>query len=193
MIRDYCVMTQWKSEDLACAMLRRQGFHPVYPVIFTEAKVRGKLEMRRRGLFPRYIFLPLDLEDSKWRVVKNTFGVHRLLGAYPPPVPKHTPGRWQAGVLPTSRLGELTMPYALPDGFVAHVMSQERVTSGTPAVPSLANKTVRVTQGPFSGFEGIASFSDGERVKMLLSLFGRDVQMTMRREDVELVEAQQEK
>lgn len=168
-------------------MLRRQGFHVFYPVIFVEARVRGKLEMRRRPLFPRYLFVSFDIDDWKWRSIRSTYGVSRLLGGFAKLPPKSTPGPWKAATLKPQHLGELAMPIALPEGFVEHLQNQPRIVQGSmgPALPSLKNQTVRVKAGPFQGFEGVCSWSEDDRVRALLSLFGRDVEVNLRRQDVQ--------
>ncbi|MDW8125917.1 MAG: transcriptional activator RfaH [Geminicoccaceae bacterium] len=87
--RWYCVMTQPRREAFARDNLERQGFRCFLPLLRRSLRHARKVEVRLCALFPRYLFLVLDLERDRWRSVRGTYGVARLLmeGERPRAVP----------------------------------------------------------------------------------------------------------
>ena len=79
MKRWYVAHTKPGAERLAEGNLERQGFHAYLP----------RARLRKRGargastvtvpLFPRYIFIQLDLENAPWRAVNSTYGISKLV------------------------------------------------------------------------------------------------------------------
>jgi hypothetical protein len=89
--RWYVVHTRFQCERGAVQQLNRQGFCTFLPL-----KPKAWRHARRQGtrfvpLFPRYLFVRLNLGRDRWRSVNGTFGVHGLVtGAdhRPQPLPK---------------------------------------------------------------------------------------------------------
>jgi transcriptional antiterminator RfaH len=113
-------------------------------------------------LFPRYLFVSLDIERERWRVINGTVGVVHLVchGDRPAPVP--------AGVVEEIRARE--------DESGAVVL----------AVPSFRRgAALRITHGPLAEQTGLfEQMADQERVVLLLNLLGRDIRVTVPREAV---------
>lgn len=80
MKRWYAVFCKPASESIAEANLIRQGFVCYCPRIAATANGLG-----RATLFPRYLFVELDLDASPWRSVNGTFGVVGLVQFGPRP------------------------------------------------------------------------------------------------------------
>lgn len=81
----YVAETKPMNEAFALKQLQRQGFDAFYPAYRRERRLRaagGMLDLLV-PLFPRYIFVELDLGVQRWRSVNNTYGIRRLLGADP--------------------------------------------------------------------------------------------------------------
>lgn len=109
----YVTETKPNSEASVVRHLARQGFETFLPV---EKRVRivnfHKVEVSI-PLFPRYLFVELDLKIERWRAVCSTYGVHRLLGSGPETpisLPEGTVERWRAyepPVAPALMVGDL--------------------------------------------------------------------------------------
>ena len=79
--RWYVVLTQINGEARAEANLIRQGFAVYVPRYRSKRRHARKTETVFRPLFPRYIFVGLDLSRDLWRSVKSTYGVYGLVTA----------------------------------------------------------------------------------------------------------------
>ena len=115
-----------------------------------------KTEAVSRPLFPRYMFVELDLSLERWRSIYSTFGVSQLIttGEDPVPVP--------AGVVDEIRAREGS------DGFVE---------LGLP--PGIGpGSRVRLIDGIFAEAKGVLDrIADQYRVSVLLQLLGREVRV----------------
>ena len=154
--RWYVVHTQPNREGRADLNLRRQGFITYLPRCLRRRRHARRQETVARPLFPRYLFVALDLARDRWRVVHSTFGVNRLVlaGEGPLAVP--------AGVLDEIRArenGDGFVALGLPAGF----------GPGTP---------VRLVDGIFADAGGVIErIADDRRVAILLELLGREVRV----------------
>ena len=77
--RWYVVHTQPNGEGRADLNLRRQGFATYLPRYARRRRHARRQEVVQRPLFPRYLFVTLDLARDRWRAVHSTFGVNRLV------------------------------------------------------------------------------------------------------------------
>src|ERR1700736_4723640 len=87
--RWYVVHTQPKHEARADLNLRRQGFATYLPRYLRKRRHARRNEIVAAPLFPRYLFVAVDLARDRWRVIQSTFGVSHLVvvGGAPLPVP----------------------------------------------------------------------------------------------------------
>ncbi len=87
--RWYVVQTQPHAESKAMAHLIRQGFAAYLPRYLKRRRHARKVETVEAPLFPRYLFVTVDMETQRWRSIHSTFGVSRLVcnGDEPAPVP----------------------------------------------------------------------------------------------------------
>src|SRR5258708_16747291 len=76
--RWYLVHTRPNSERKAELNLEAQGFKTFLPQIERTARHARRLTTVRRPLFPRYLFVRLDVGRDRWLSVNSTFGVSRL-------------------------------------------------------------------------------------------------------------------
>lgn len=65
----YVVQTQPNGEARAEAHLRRQGFRTYLPRYLRSRRHARKTQMVPRPLFPRYLFVGLDLARDRWRTI----------------------------------------------------------------------------------------------------------------------------
>jgi transcriptional antiterminator RfaH len=156
--RWYVVQTQPHAESKAIGHLVRQGFAAYLPRYLKRRRHARKIETVAAPLFPRYLFVTVDMETQRWRSIHSTFGVSRLVcnGDEPAPVPEAVVAELQSRVD--------------AQGFV-------RLERRPQFVPG---EHVRIVDGVFADslglFEGMA---DRERVAILLDLLGRKVRILL--------------
>lgn len=154
----YVVHTQVHGEERARVNLERQGYEVWLPRYKKRRRHARRVEEVTRPLFPRYLFLRLDLAAERWRPVLSTFGVRGLIGG----------GQ-----------GPLKVPEAVMTGLKARVGADGLVELAK-AVDFKAGDRVRVSGGPLLDLDGIfEAATDAERVSILLDLLGRRVRVTV--------------
>jgi transcriptional antiterminator RfaH len=161
--RWYVVQTRPNSERRAVANLVRQGFEVYFPVYRKRRSHAGKVGMIAAPLFPRYVFIAMDLGHQRWRSVHSTFGVAQLVCQGDRPAP-------------------------LADEVIAELRSRED-ERGLIQLGSAFRRgeRVRVVGGAFADQLGqFESMGDGERVAVLLDLLGRKVRAVM---NINVIEA----
>ena len=89
--RWFLAHTQPKSERKAELHLGAQGFRTYLPQIQKTIRHARQLRTVQAPLFPRYLFVILDLERDRWLSVRSTVGVSRLftirmVGRFPFPL-----------------------------------------------------------------------------------------------------------
>jgi transcriptional antiterminator RfaH len=75
------------KERVAQSHLKRQGFKVFLPVIASMRHHARKTEPVRIPLFPRYLFIQLDLKRDRWRSINGTVGMAFLLTNKDEPYP----------------------------------------------------------------------------------------------------------
>ncbi|MGQ0663480.1 MAG: transcriptional activator RfaH [Pseudomonadota bacterium] len=155
-LRWYVVHTQPQAEARALFNLLRQGFSAYLPRYAKRWRHAGRTEMRAAPLFPRYLFVALDLAVERWRPILSTIGVSHLVrhGDRPAPVP--------AGVVEA-----------------IHVHEDEAGLVRLAAVaPFRKGDRVRILDGTFAEQVGLFETAcDRRRVVLLLELLGRQVRV----------------
>jgi transcriptional antiterminator RfaH len=163
--RWFVAHTQPNAEAKAAAHLDRQGFQVYLPRYLKRRRHARRIEIVGAPLFPRYVFVAVDLVAQRWRSIYSTVGVARLVGNGDDPA-------------------------AVPDAVVAALKSREDARGFIPldSRPGFRpGEKVRVLDGAFSSclglFEGMA---ERERIAILLDLLGRKVRVVL---DADLVTA----
>ena len=156
--RWFLVHTQPKGEKKAEWHLRAQGFKTYFPKIQKTIRHARQLRTVKAPLFPRYLFIILDLKRDRWLSVRSTVGISRVF-AYqdgrPVPVP--------------SGIVEALIEHS--DGDVARLDSDLQ-----------AGANVRLLSGPFAGFVGtLQRLDETGRVQVLLEMMGTAVPVTTHR------------
>ena len=77
--RWYVVHTQPHREAQAARQLENQNYRVFLPRFLKSRRHARKIETGLVPLFPRYLFIILDLTRDPWRSVNGTYGVDRLL------------------------------------------------------------------------------------------------------------------
>src|SRR5215472_13121516 len=84
----YVVQTQVNAEAKAARNLMHQGFEIYLPRYLKRRSHARKIEKVAAPLFPRYMFVRIDIATQRWRSVQSTYGVSHLVlnGSDPAPV-----------------------------------------------------------------------------------------------------------
>ena len=157
--RWYAVNALPHKEVLAKANLERQGWRSFLPLVLKTRRHARKLQTVRAPLFPRYLFVALDVARDRWRSVNGTLGVVSLVmaGDMPCPVPQGIVEEWLAAVR--------------PDGVV------------DPDYGFRPGDPVCLVAGPFAGGLGkLLSLDDKGRVEMLLEMLNGSVRVKVARD-----------
>lgn len=119
--------------------------------------VKGEKRTTKRKFFPGYILVQMVMIDRSWHLVKSTPKITGFVGGTQTMEPEKIPSITDAEV------GRLTMQIS------------EGTLKPKPKVQFEAGDNVRVTDGPFSNFNGTVEEVDAAkgRVKVLVSIFGR--------------------
>jgi transcriptional antiterminator RfaH len=88
--RWFVVQSRPNKEHYAALQLANQDFRPFVPRLRKTVRHARRTRTVLAALFPRYLFLALDLERDRWRSVLGTFGVSTMImaGERPRPVPE---------------------------------------------------------------------------------------------------------
>src|SRR6516225_6775768 len=77
--RWYVVQTHAHAEGKAAAHLARQGFDAYLPRHLKRRRHARRIETIAAPLFPRYLFVTVDMVCQRWRAIHSTIGVARLV------------------------------------------------------------------------------------------------------------------
>jgi transcriptional antiterminator RfaH len=154
--RWYVVQTQTHAENKAAANLLRQEFDVYVPRYLKRRRHARKTELVPAPLFPRYIFVGVDMASQRWRSIQSTFGVSHLVRT------GDEPAAVAASVVDALKRREGD------DGFIV-LGKRQQFSSGD---------RVRVLEGAFADCLGLfEGMRDDERVTLLLDLLGRKVRV----------------
>ena len=156
--RWFLVHTQPRSERRAELHLGAQGFRTHFPTIQKTIRHARQLRTIRAPLFPRYIFLILDLGRDPWLSVKSTVGVSSLFTCD-------------------------DRPAAVPHGIVETLIQNTEEANLALFTRGLApGQSVRILTGPFANFVGtLERLDNAGRVRVLLEMMGTAVPVAVRR------------
>lgn len=157
--RWYVVQTHVNAELKAAANLGRQGFSVYLPRYLKRRSHARKVDTVARPLFPRYLFIAIDLAAQRWRSIQSTLGVSHLVCV------GDRPAQVADGVVDALRAREDEV------GFI-------RLTRRPAFSPG---DKVRIVDGVFvDNLALVEDVSDRDRVAVLLNLLGRKVRVSVR-------------
>ena len=146
-----------RSECKAEMHLHAQGFRTYLPQMKKTVRHARQFKNVRAPLFPRYLFLILDLSRDRWLSVRSTVGVSSLFACEGRPVP---------------------VPAGVVESLIAH--SDGSVTSVDAGLTK--GQSVRIVSGPFADLVGtLERLDDAGRTRVLLDIMGTAVPVAVHR------------
>jgi transcriptional antiterminator RfaH len=156
--RWYVAQTHPHAENKAAGHLMRQGFAVYLPRHLKRRRHARRVESVPAPLFPRYLFIAVDMATQRWRSIHSTIGVTRMVCN---------------GDLPAAVDDSIIEGLRRREDAQGFVRVERRVTFA-------AGDRIRVQEGVFASclglFEGV---TDAERVSILLDLLGRKVRVVL--------------
>lgn len=163
MKRWYVAYTHRGAEVMAEGHLDQQGFRTYLPRCLGTVRHARRVREVVVPLFPRYIFVEIDLQVQRWRSINGTRGISYLVSTGDRPAP-------------------------VPEGVVEEIRSREgdRSLIELPeTVPYEPGEAVEITAGALSDQVGRFIRVDARRrVILLLELLGRGLEVSIPTEAV---------
>jgi transcriptional antiterminator RfaH len=161
--RWYVVQSQPNAELRAVAHLNRQGFDTYLPRYLKRRRHARRVEVVAAPLFPRYLFVSIDMTVQRWRSIYSTIGVSSLVGT-----------------------GDAPLPVAEQ---VVAMLKQREDDAGFVKLDHRplfrVGDKIRVLEGVFTDCLGLYDgMPDRDRVAVLLDLLGRKVRVLLDMETV---------
>ncbi len=127
----------------------------IYNILIpTEKKIKiknGKRKIVTEKIFPGYVLVEMVVTDASWYVVRNTPNV-------------------------TGFIGSGTTPTPISDEEIKNLQKRMGVEEPKYKIDVSVGSPVRISDGPFKGYEGKVSDIDEAKgkVKVLVNMFGRE-------------------
>lgn len=123
-------------------------------LIPTEKKIKiknGKRKVVTEKIFPGYVMVEMVVDDNSWYVVRNTPNV-------------------------TGFIGTGTTPTPIDEKEVKDLQKRMGVEEPTFTIDVTPGTPVKISDGPFKGYEGKVGSVDDSRgkIKVLVNMFGRE-------------------
>jgi len=161
----FVVHTKPKQESLAVENLQRQGYSVYYPQILQAKRRRKSWQQVIGPLFPRYLFVELNIGNDNFSPIRSTLGVIGLI-----------------------RFGN--QPAMMPGSVIKAIQDQEELLNNTEIQQAQwqPGDLLEILDGPFAGLKGIFQKKESiERVSLLLDVLGKQSRFSISREYLALV------
>ena len=150
----YAVHTRPNGEIKAAFNLQKQGFKVYLPSYHKLRRHARKVKQVLAPLFPRYLFIRMNINAEPWRAINSTIGVTRLVS-------------------------DSNLPIMLPSAVIEDLRSREDA-NGVIQIDLTdqicPGDKVRIIDGVMTGTTGtFYGASDSERVQVLMEFLGRSV------------------
>jgi transcriptional antiterminator RfaH len=136
--------------------LKRQGYGAYLPRYLKKRSHARRIDWVARPLFPCYLFVEMDVEETQWQAIRSTIGVSHFIC-----------------------LGELPVP--VPDGIIEAITAREDEKGHVGMfLGDLFKKgqEIEIENGPMAEISGIFDcVDDKDRVFVLMNLLCRQVRV----------------
>lgn len=160
--RWYVVLALPRQEDRALLNLKRQGFQAFVPRREETRRIRQRFVTRTVPVFPRYLFVSLNLATDSWQSINSTFGVSRIVsfGMHPAPLP--------AGVAET----------------LCESLDRNNVLQFEATLKK--GDHIRLVRGPLANHLGVLqSLDEKGRIRLLMDILGNKFILTTNASNIE--------
>lgn len=152
--RWYVVQTKVNSELKASNNLVQQGFGVYLPRFLKSTRHARRTRMVAAPLFPRYLFVKIDVTSQRWRAIQSTIGISHFV---------------LQGDAPASVANDVISGLKASEDRAGFIPMQRKPLFNP-------GDQVRVLNGPFASSIGVYDgMADGERIAVLFDLLGRKV------------------
>ena len=162
-LRWLAVRTKSRQETLARENLERQNFETYLPRLQLRKRRRNKWTEVVEPLFPGYIFVHVDPDQTSITPIRSTLGVNGIV-----------------------RFGNALVP--IPDDVINFLKQSEQPDTGHHQSDKALFKKgdgVQIVEGPFTGLQGIYQMDKGEdRVMILIEILGRQSSVAIKLDGV---------
>lgn len=161
----YLIQTKPRSESLALENLLNQGYKCYLPMMRVEKVLNKEIAIRKVPLFPRYLFINLDLnfQSKSWDSVRSTRGVSNLV-----------------------RFGQV--PAKIHNELIEYIYSKEYSFDLKIEPLYQQGQSLKIINGPFSGFDSIyQGMSSDMRVMVLLEFMRKSLLLKLKVDQIKLV------
>ena len=158
----YAVHTHARAEEKARLNLLKQGYGAYLPRYRRIRRHARRVERVLAPLFPRYLFVRVDMEVQRWRPILYTLGVQDMV-----------------------RFGNKPAP--VPNQVIEQIVGREDENGAVRLhLPQFVEgQSLRITDGALSDIVGLFSeMKSDRRVVMLLEILGRQVRVEVPAEGV---------
>jgi transcriptional antiterminator RfaH len=178
-----CAYTHPGEERTAAKALQDTGFRTYLPMLATQpltkscghSKVGPLTQLKWEPMFPRYLFVLLDLSDDSWKKVMWAKGVVMVLGAKPgekahgeqDPLPWRVDGQ---------KMVELMDACGGEKAEVVRLRPEYQ--------PIETGEEVTIVEGPFSSLQAVVERSARDRVFVLMTMLGASTQLELKRSQI---------
>ena len=136
----YLIHTKPKQESIAKDNLERQNYSVYLPMLIIRRKRRGRSVRVTEAMFPRYLFIHLDDSTDDWAPIRSTIGVSEMV---------------RFGIIPAKISEEMVAAIKRRENDEGiHELQASDFEEG---------QEVRITEGPFEGYEAIFKAKSGQQ------------------------------
>lgn len=155
-LRWYAIYTHIRAEKRAGEAINDLGYQTFIPLEKRIQRAPGKKPRPyETALFPRYGFVQFEINDDRWGEITDADGVVDIVRSN-------------------------NIPRAIPQSIIDGLKLADSMGLLDRTMPAKVGGMVEATAGPFSGIVGkILRARSGDRVDVLLNMFGTEVTTTM--------------
>lgn len=122
------------------------------PTETIRTEVKGKMKDIEENLFPGYVLVEMNMTDEAWFIVRNTPNVTGFVGSH----------------------GNRSKPTPLFEEEIQDILVGMGQAVREINFEVYVGKRVRIIDGAFSGFEAPITEVSGDKVKLVVDMFGRE-------------------
>ncbi len=160
----YLLQHKPNKQNIALENLKRQGFETFYPLLENTRRTNARFKKSFSPLFPGYIFVFFNIEDSGWIKIKYTIGVSRIVSFNSVP-----------SQVPVDIILALQQKYNRSN----KLFSAKNIKTGV---------NTKILKGPLSGFVGkIEEYDAKSRIKILLEFMGNQKRISINVDKTDLI------